>query len=100
MSLGERLREMLDPGTTAGSSAPGGPPRRRSRNQAQPVNSVRSYDSTEPNRPMPRAQWIGLGLAAALAVALTAGLVFAILNFTRPSSQTATPTPLPVVASP
>jgi uncharacterized protein YgiM (DUF1202 family) len=105
MSLGERLREMLDPGATAGSSgsngsgAPGGPPRRRSRSQAQPVNPVRSYDS-EPSRPMPRAQWIGLGLAAALAVALTAGLVFAILTITRPGTQTATPTPVPVVASP
>jgi SH3-like domain-containing protein len=49
---------------------------------------------------MPRAQWIGLGLAAALAVALTAGLVFAILTITRPSSQPATPTAAPVVASP
>jgi SH3-like domain-containing protein len=49
---------------------------------------------------MPRAQWIGLGLAAALAVALTAGLVFAILTITRPSAQTATPTALPLAASP
>lgn len=50
---------------------------------------------------MPRAQWIGLGLAAALAVALTAGLVFAILTITRPSSQSsANPTAAPVVASP
>lgn len=105
MSLGERLREMLDPGATAGSSgpngsgAPAGPPRRRTRSQAQPVNPVRSYDS-EPSRPMPRAQWIGLGLAAALAVALTAGLVFAILTITRPSTQTvAPPTPLPVVGA-
>lgn len=49
---------------------------------------------------MPRAQWIGLGLAAALAVALTAGLVFAILTITRPSGQTASPTAAPVVASP
>ena len=74
MSLGERLREMLDPGASAGSPPPGGPPRRRSRSQAQPVNPVRSYDASEPARPMPRAQWIGLGLAAALAVAVTAGL--------------------------
>src|SRR5688572_27420572 len=85
MSLGERLREMLDPGATAGSSGtngstspPSGPTRRRPRSQAQPVNPVRSYD-TESSRPMPRAQWIGLGLAAALAVALTAGLVFVVL---------------------
>src|SRR5687767_7950184 len=106
MSLGERLREMLDPGATAGSSGtngtsapPSGPPRRRPRSQAQPVNPVRSYD-TESSRQMPRAQWIGLGLAAALAVALTAGLVFFILTIVRPSTQTATPTPLPVVASP
>jgi SH3-like domain-containing protein len=109
MSLGERLREMLDPGATAGSSGPsatngsssppGGPTRRRPRSQAQPVNPVRSYD-TESSRPMPRAQWIGLGLAAALAVALTAGLVFVVLTMVRPGTQTATPTPLPVVVSP
>jgi uncharacterized protein YgiM (DUF1202 family) len=107
MSLGERLREMLDPGATAGSSgtngtsgAPSGPTRRRPRSQAQPVNPTRSYD-TESSRPVPRAQWIGLGLAAALAVALTAGLVFAVLTMTRPGTQTATqPTPLPVIASP
>jgi SH3-like domain-containing protein len=50
---------------------------------------------------MPRAQWIGLGLAAALAVALTAGLVFAILTITRPSTQpVVTPTSAPVVISP
>jgi SH3-like domain-containing protein len=103
MSLGERLREMLDPGATAaGSPPPAGPPHRRrpSRSQAQPVNPMRSYDTTEPARPMPRAQWIGLGLAAALAVALTAGLVFAILTITRPSSQPVTPTAAPVVSSP
>lgn len=107
MSLGERLREMLDPGATAGSSGtngtsapPSGPPRRRQRSQAQPVNPVRSYD-TESSRSMPRAQWIGLGLAAALAVALTAGLVFVVLTMMRPGTQTATtPTPLPVIASP
>ncbi|HZO27896.1 MAG TPA: SH3 domain-containing protein [Chloroflexota bacterium] len=110
MSLGERLREMLDPGATAGSSGtngsagssgpPSGPTRRRPRSQAQPVNPVRSYD-TDSSRPMPRAQWIGLGLAAALAVALTAGLVFVVLTMVRPGTQTAvTPTPLPVVASP
>ena len=107
MSLGERLREMLDPGATAGSSGTNGtsgrragPTRRRPRSQAQPVNPTRSYD-TEPSRPMPRAQWIGLGLAAALAVALTAGLVFVVLTMIRPGTQTATqPTPLPVVASP
>ena len=98
MSLGERLREMLDPGATPGGRA--GPPlvravltRRRPRTQAQPVNPMRSYDASEPARPMPRAQWIGLGLAAALAVALTAGLVFAILTITRPRAQLATPTP-------
>src|SRR5215217_1965350 len=100
MSLGERLREMLDPGTTNGSSAPAGPPRRRARSQAQPVIPTRSYDAGDPPRAMPRAQWLGLGLAAALAVALTAGLVFASLTITRPSTQTATPTPLPVAASP
>ena len=106
MSLGERLREMLDPGASAGSSgpngpgAPTGPPRRRARSQAQPVNPMRSYN-TEPSRPMPRGQWIALGLAAALAVALTAGLVFVILTIMRPGTQTVTPpTPLPVVASP
>jgi SH3-like domain-containing protein len=110
MSLGERLREMLDPGTTAGSSGtngsagppPSGPPtRRRPRSQAQPVNpGVRSYDA-DTSRPMPRAQWIGLGLAAALAVALTAGLVFVVLTMVRPGAQAvATPTPQPVLASP
>ena len=108
MSLGERLREMLDPGATAGSSgtngssAPpsGGPPRRRQRSQAQPVNPVRSYD-TDTSRSMTRGQWIGLGLAAALAVALTAGLVFVVLRMASPGTQTATvPTPLPVSASP
>lgn len=107
MSLGERLREMLDPGASAGGSANGGssgaglpqrPPRQRPRSQAQPVSPMRSYDTGEPSRPMPRAQWIGLGLAAALAVALTAGLVFAILTITRPSSQPATPTAAPVLA--
>jgi SH3-like domain-containing protein len=103
MSLGERLREMLDPGTTQGGSpSPGGPTRRRPRAQAQPVNSnVRSYDASEPSRPMPRAQWIGLGLVAALAVALTAGLVFVILTLTRPGGgQTATPTPLALGVTP
>src|SRR5262249_3798291 len=88
---------------SAGSSGPGGPPgptRRRPRSQAQPVNPVRNYDSSEPAKPMPRAQWIGLGLAAALAVALTAGVVFAILTITPPASQPAPPTPAPVVASP
>jgi SH3-like domain-containing protein len=103
MSLGDRLREMLDPGanSAAGAGAPNGPTRRRSRSQqAAPLGgTTRNYD-TEPGRPMPRAQWIGLGLAAAVAVALTAGLVFAILTITRPSAATATPTPLPVVASP
>jgi SH3-like domain-containing protein len=106
MSLGQRLREMLDPGGTAGpsgtngtSSAPGGPTRRRPRTQAQQVNPLRSYDS-EPSRPMPRGQWIGLGVAAALAVALTAGLVFVVLTMMRPGTQTVTPTPVPVVASP
>ena len=103
MSLGERLREMLDPGASAGGSPNGGPPQRplrhRPRSQAQPVNPMRNYDASEPSRPMPRAQWIGLGLAAALAVALTAGLVFAILTVTRPSSQPATPTSAPVIAS-
>jgi len=107
MSLGERLREMLDPGATAGSSGtngasgpPSGPPRRRPRSQAQPVHPVRSYD-TESSRGMPRAQWIGLGLAAALAVALTAGLVFVVLTMVRPGAQPApTPTALPVLASP
>jgi SH3-like domain-containing protein len=101
MSLGERLREMLDPGASApGSPPPAGPPQRRrpSRSQAQPVHPVRSYDTSEPARPMPRAQWIGLGLAAALAVALTAGLVFAILTITRPSSQPAVPTPAAVAS--
>ena len=38
---------------------------------------------------MARAQWIGLGLAAALAVALTAGLVFVILTIVRPGDQPA-----------
>jgi SH3-like domain-containing protein len=107
MSLGERLREMLDPGATAGSSGtngtsgpPSGPPRRRSRSQAQPINPVRSYD-TGSSPGMPRAQWIGLGLAAALAVALTAGLVFVVLTMVRPGAQPVpTPTPLPVLASP
>ena len=110
MSLGERLREMLDPGASTGSSgtngsagpagSPSGPTRRRPRSQAQPVNPVRSYD-TDSSRPMPRAQWIGLGLAAALAVALTAGLVFVVLTMVRPGAQSAPmPTPLPVLASP
>lgn len=103
MSLGERLREMLDPGTTQGGSptSPNGPVRRRTRTQAQPVNpTLRSYDATEPARPMPRAQWIGLGLIAALAVALTAGLVFVVMTMTNRGAQTATPTPLPFAASP
>lgn len=102
MSLGERLREMLDPGTTAGGSpSQNGPVRRRSRTQAQPVNpTLRSYDSGDSGRSMPRAQWIGLGLAAAVAVALTAGLVFALLTYNRPTVATATPTPLAIGASP
>jgi SH3-like domain-containing protein len=103
MSLADRLREMLDPGTSSGGVGTAAPPshpgRRRPRSQAQPVNPMRSYEP-EPPRPMARAQWIGLGLAAALAVALTAGLVFAILTITRPSEQRATPTAAPVVASP
>ena len=100
MSLGERLREMLDPGATSagspppGGQHPGGPSRRRpTRTQAQQVHPTRSYDTGEPPRGMPRAQWIGLGLAATLAVLLTAGLVFAILTITRPSAQLATATP-------
>jgi len=104
MSLGDRLREMLDPGAgnAAGAAGATGPARRRSRSQqAAPLGggATRNYD-TEPGRPMPRAQWLGLGLAAAVAVALTAGLVFAILTISRPGAATATPTPLPVVASP
>jgi SH3-like domain-containing protein len=43
---------------------------------------------------MARSQWIGLGLAAALAVALTAGLVFAILTITRPGDQRGAVTPV------
>ncbi|MFN8636867.1 MAG: SH3 domain-containing protein [Chloroflexota bacterium] len=103
MSLGERLREMLDPGTTAagGAQSPNGSARRRARTQAQPVNpTLRSYDSSDPGRSMPRAQWIGLGLAAAAAVALTAGLVFWLLTLNRPSASTATPTPLALGPSP
>lgn len=101
MTLGDRLREMLDPGASAPSGgAPGGPRRRHRGVQAQPVNSTRPYDS-EPGRPMARAQWIGLGLAAAVAVALTAGLVFVILTITRPGDQrAATPGPTAAAASP
>src|SRR5215212_3808957 len=101
MSLGERLREMLDPGAGAQNGAPPGPQRRRTRGmQAQPVNPTRSYDS-EPGRPMARAQWLGLGLAAALAVALTAGLVFLILTIVRPGDQRAAqPAPTVAPASP
>jgi SH3-like domain-containing protein len=102
MSLGDRLREMLDPGArnAAGAGSPAGPTRRRSRTQAEPLgDGIRQYDR-EPGRPMPRAQWIGLGLAAAVAVALTAGLVFVILTIMRPGAPTVSATPVPVVASP
>lgn len=102
MSLGERLREMLDPGTTQGGApSPNGPTRRRPRPQAQPVNSsVRSYDIGDSGRPMPRAQWIGLGVVAALAVAVTAGLVFFLMTMRSQTAQTATPTPLAFATTP
>ncbi len=94
MSLGDRIRDWLDPGA---------PPRRRLRSQAQPFSSV-GYEQ----RPLQRAQWVGLGLAAAAAIALTAGLVFVVLTLTRPGEGrgSATPTvsglgsatPLPISA--
>ncbi|MCC6176967.1 MAG: SH3 domain-containing protein [Chloroflexi bacterium] len=109
MSLGDRLREMLDPGN--GASTPGGSShgqahgqagpgqaRRRNRAQAQPVHPTRMYEAAPRQSQMPRAQWIGLGLAAALAVALTAGLVFVILSIARPSETALAPTPAPVAA--
>ena len=88
MSLGDRFRRALDRG---GSDQP------RRRQQAQPVGGY------EPEgRPLQRAQWIGLGIAAAAAVALTAGLVFAILTITRPGEPrpSATPTAAVAVVSP
>lgn len=104
MSLLDRLRDLLGSAGNAGAANAGSAAKRRARNQAQPLTpgGVRSYDASEPGRPMARAQWIGLGLAAALAVALTAGLVFIIMSFITPSSRpTATPTALPVaVVSP
>lgn len=99
MSLGDRLREMLDPGASAPRGGGPGPRSRRPRTQAEPLSPVRSYEA-EPPRQMARAQWIGLGLAAALAVALTAGLVFAILTITRPGDTRATPAATAVAASP
>ena len=100
MSLGDRLREMLDPGTTAPSGPPSGGPRRRQRGaQAKPVNPTRSYDA-EPGKPMARAQWIAIGLVAAAAVALTAALVFAILTITRPGDQRAAAPAATAVGSP
>lgn len=100
MSLGDRLRDMLDPGAGAPQGGSPGSRRPRGRSQAQPVNSARGYEA-EPDQRTARAQWIVIGLAAALAVALTAGLVFAILTITRPGEQArATPTPLPAAASP
>jgi hypothetical protein len=95
---------MLDPGASAPSPGSNGPIRRRHRGaQAQPVNPTRSFDS-DPGKPMARGQWIAIGLVAAVAVALTAALVFAILNFTRPSDQraatpAATPSAAPTVQS-
>lgn len=98
MSLGDRLREMLDPGSSAGAGGTAGAARRRSRTQAEPVGGF--GPDGDHGRPMPRAQWLGIGLVAAIAVALTAGLVFVILTVTRSGTVTPTPTPLPVVASP
>ena len=80
MSLGDRIREWL--------AQAAGRPARRPRSQAQPIASARCDQ-----RPLQRSQWIALGLAAAAAVALTAGLVFVILTLTRPGEPRAAPTP-------
>ncbi len=81
------------------------PTRRQQRRQAQRLGGP-----TYEQRPLQRGQWIGLGVAALAAVALTAGLVFLILTLTRPNEprplpiatagiQTSTsPTPLPISA--
>lgn len=104
MSLLDRLRDLFNSGGGSGAAGAGGiggaARRRGGYNQAQPLTpGVRSYD-VEPTRPMARAQWIGLGLAAALAVALTAGLVFVIMSVIQPSGRvTPTPTAAPVVAT-
>ena len=75
MSLGDRLREMLDPGTTAQLPGPTGPGRRRQRGvQAQPVNPSRGYDP-EPGKPMARAQWIALEKRDALPLDQLASLL-------------------------
>ena len=102
MSLADWLREKFSSGAGSGAAGTSAAARRRARNQAQPLTpgGVRSYDATEPARPMARAQWIGLGLAAAMAVGLTAALVFVIMSVIQPSGRaTATPTALPAVAA-
>ncbi len=88
MRLGDRFRQMIHSGDEQ--------TRRRSRVQAQPI-----APSGRDRQPIQRAQLIGLGLAAASAVALTAGLVFIILALTRPADTRAVPTPQPAAfASP
>ena len=83
MSVGDRIRQWLE--------ARGGQTRRRAPPQAQPIGAV----GHEP-RPLQRAQWLALGIAALAAVALTAGLVYGILALTRPG---AAPTPTAVAAA-
>lgn len=93
MSLIDRIRGWLE--------ASGGQTRRRPRPQAEPIATL----GREP-RTLGRTQWIGFGVAAAAAVALTAGLVFVILTLTRPGDPRpatgstpagiASPTALPV----
>ena len=87
MSLGERLREMLDPASAA-SGAPNGPAPTPSLAgaQAQPVNPTRSATTSSPPADgactVDRA-WAGCGAGRRL----TAALVFAILTITRPGEQ-------------
>jgi SH3-like domain-containing protein len=88
MSLGDRTRRGPDHGDAG---------RRRPHAQAQRIGGP------EPEgRQLHRGQWIGLGVAAAAAVALTAGLVFAILTITRPGDPrpAGTPTAPALAASP
>jgi uncharacterized protein YgiM (DUF1202 family) len=89
MSLGDRLRRALD----------GGNDQRGRRPHAQ-ATRIGGYESE--GRSLQRGQWIALGVAAAAAAALAAGLVFAILTLTRPGEPRAagTPTAAAVVTSP
>ncbi|MFN8522512.1 MAG: SH3 domain-containing protein [Chloroflexota bacterium] len=85
MSLGERIRGVFESG---------GGQHGRSRPQAQPIGGPRFAAGARPNN-----QWLGIGLAAAAAVLLTAILVFIILWVANAGSRSAAATATPARAA-